>query len=232
MQESIQRKKIAKKKWESRGDEGNRQEYCEARHVARRAVARATTQAYEELYERLDSKEGGKDLYHLTKQRDGPVKDVQQVRLIKYREGNALVSVQSVLSWFKEYFEGLMNEENKSERRTNGGQIVDFMTRVFNTILKSERMSDAWRRGVLVPTCVQSCSSYRGIRLISHTFGVWERVVEARLRQEVQMSERQFGFVPRKSNTDAIFCFESAGREVRRRSEGAALCLGGSRESM
>ena len=52
---------------------------------------------------------------------------------------------------------------------------------------------------------VQSCSNYRGIKLISHTMKLWERVVEARLRREVTISEQQYGFMPRKSTTDAMF---------------------------
>ncbi|KAK3532157.1 hypothetical protein QTP86_009027 [Hemibagrus guttatus] len=34
---------------------------------------------------------------------------------------------------------------------------------------------------------------------------VWERVVEARLRKVVEICEQQYGFVPKKSTTDAIF---------------------------
>uniref|UniRef100_A0A3B3DF61 C-type lectin domain-containing protein n=1 Tax=Oryzias melastigma TaxID=30732 RepID=A0A3B3DF61_ORYME len=49
---------------------------------------------------------------------------------------------------------------------------------------------------------VQSCGNYRGIKLMSHTMKVWERVVEARLRAEVNICEQQYGFMPRKSTTD------------------------------
>uniref|UniRef100_A0A3B4CLA2 ribonuclease H n=1 Tax=Pygocentrus nattereri TaxID=42514 RepID=A0A3B4CLA2_PYGNA len=94
--------------------------------------------------------------------------------------------------------------------RCLGEKAVDFLTRLFNKILESERMPDEWRSSVLVPIFrnkgdVQSCSNYRGIKLMSHTMKVWERVVEARLRREVQISEQQFGFMPRKSTTDEIF---------------------------
>ena len=59
---------------------------------------------------------------------------------------------------------------------------IDFLTRLFNKILEDERMPDEWR-SVLVPIFkskgdVQSCSNYRGIKLISHTMKLWERVVK------------------------------------------------------
>ncbi|KAF7647582.1 hypothetical protein LDENG_00169870 [Lucifuga dentata] len=71
-------------------------------------------------------------------------------------------------------------------------------------------MPEEWRRSVLVPIFknkgdVQSCGNYRGIKLMSHTMKLWERVVEARLRAEVSISEQQYGFMPRKSTTDAVF---------------------------
>ena len=63
-------------------------------------------------------------------------------------------------------------------------------------------MPDEWR-SMLVPIFknkgdVQSCSNYRGIKLISHTMKLWERVVEARLRREVMINEQQYGFMPRE----------------------------------
>ena len=57
---------------------------------------------------------------------------------------------------------------------------------MFNRILETDKMPDEWRESVLVPIYkkgdVQSCTNYRGIKLMSHTMKMWERVVEARLR--------------------------------------------------
>ncbi|KAK3522013.1 hypothetical protein QTP70_021391 [Hemibagrus guttatus] len=143
VQDSVQRKRLAKKKWDMDRTEENRQEYKELQRRVKREVSKAKQKAYEELYTRLDTREGQKDLYSL-----------------------------------------------------------------FNRVLESERMPEEWRRSVLVPIFknkgdVQSCSNYRGIKLMSH--GLWERVVEARLRKVVEICELQYGFMPRKSTTDAIF---------------------------
>ena len=35
---------------------------------------------------------------------------------------------------------------------------------------------------------------------------LWERVKEARIKKEVTIAEQQFGFMPGRSTTDAIFC--------------------------
>ena len=87
---------------------------------------------------------------------------------------------------------------------------IGFLTKLMNSLLKGERMPDEWRKSVLIPIYKdkgdsKECGNYRGIKLMSHTMKLWERVVEARLRQEVVIGDQQFGFMPRRSTTDAIF---------------------------
>jgi hypothetical protein len=71
-------------------------------------------------------------------------------------------------------------------------------------------MPDEWRRSMLIPIFknkggVQSFGNYIGIKPMSHTMKLWERIVEARLRREVRICEQQYGFMPKKSTTDALF---------------------------
>ncbi|KAK3548161.1 hypothetical protein QTP70_004840 [Hemibagrus guttatus] len=64
VQDSIQRKRLAKK-WEMDRTEENRQEYKELQRKVKREMSKAKQKAYDELYTRLDNKEGEKDLYRL-----------------------------------------------------------------------------------------------------------------------------------------------------------------------
>ncbi|MCJ8737953.1 hypothetical protein PDJAM_G00030010 [Pangasius djambal] len=218
--------------------EENREEYKELQRRVKRDVAKAKQEAYDELYTRLDTREGQKDLYRLASQRDRDGKDVQQVRVIKDRDGRVLTSEESVQRRWKEYFEELMNEENEREKRVEevtsveqkvdkirkdevrkalkrmksgkavgpddipvevwkclGEAAVEFLTSLFNRVLESEKMPEEWRSSVLVPIFknkgdVQNCSNYRGIKLMSHTMKLWERVVEARLRKDMYERSR------------------------------------------
>ena len=61
-------------------------------------------------------------------------------------------------------------------------------------------MPDEWRRSVLVPLYkrredIKECGNYRGIKLMSHSMKLWERIIEVRLRKEVTIAEQQFGFM-------------------------------------
>ena len=57
---------------------------------------------------------------------------------------------------------------------------------------------------------------------MSHTMKIWERVVEARLRQEVDICEHQYCFMPGKSTTDEIVALRVLMEKYR---EGAAFCI-------
>ena len=87
---------------------------------------------------------------------------------------------------------------------------IKFLTRLFNRLFMGERMPEEWRRSVLIPIYrnkgdAQCCGNYRGIKLMSHTMKVWERIIEARLRNRVEISIQQYGFMPGKGTTYAIF---------------------------
>ena len=87
---------------------------------------------------------------------------------------------------------------------------IEFLTRLFNRLLMGERMPEEWRRSVLIPIYknkgnAQCCGNYRGIKLMSHTMKVWERIIETRLRDRVEISKQQYGFIPGKGTTDAMF---------------------------
>ena len=91
-----------------------------------------------------------------------------------------------------------------------GESALKFLTKLYNRTMESERMPEEWRDSVLIPIFknkgdVQRCSNYRGIKLISHTMKLWERIVEKRLRSDLKFSNQQYGFMPGKSTTDALF---------------------------
>jgi len=71
-------------------------------------------------------------------------------------------------------------------------------------------MPDEWGRSTLVPIFknkgdIQSCTNYRGVKLMSHTMKQWERVIEHRLRGMTHITVNQFGFMPGRSTIEAIF---------------------------
>jgi hypothetical protein len=78
--------------------------------------------------------------------------------------------------------------------RTLGDVAIVWLTELFNIIFRSNKMPDEWRRSILVPIFknkwdVQSCTNYRGIKLMSHTMKLWERIIKHRLRGVTNVTE-------------------------------------------
>ena len=94
--------------------------------------------------------------------------------------------------------------------RALGGEGVDLLWDLMVKIEEQEHIPDEWRESVLVPIhkekgYVQECQNYRGIKLLSHTMKIWERILDKRVRCEVEVAEEQFGFMPGRGTTNAIF---------------------------
>ena len=99
---------------------------------------------------------------------------------------------------------------------------VRWLTNLFNKIWLTKKMPNEWRKSTLVHLYknkgdIQSCSNYREIKLTCHTMKLWERVIEHRLRQNVNISENQFGFILGQSTTEAIHLLRQLIKRFRER---------------
>ena len=93
-----------------------------------------------------------------------------------------------------------------------GEPTIQVMTNICRSFWATERLPDDFHRSTTVPIYKGKgdpldCASYRGIRLLEHGLKVIERVLEKRLRKIINVSNMQYGFMPNKSTTDAIFIF-------------------------
>lgn len=101
---------------------------------------------------------------------------------------------------------------------------VLILTDLFNRVLNTGTMPHQWRYSYITPIykgrgSVQDCGSYRGVKIMSHTMKLFERMIDLRLRRECTVSECQYGFQPGSGTLDAIFAIRTlmeAYREKRR----------------
>ncbi|GJW69835.1 retrovirus-related pol polyprotein LINE-1 [Tanacetum coccineum] len=80
--------------------------------------------------------------------------------------------------------------------RSLGAEGISWLTILFNKIFTSGKMPEEWRLSDIIPIFknkgnAQVCINYRGIKLLSHTMKLWERVIGRRLRRETSVSENQ-----------------------------------------
>ena len=87
---------------------------------------------------------------------------------------------------------------------------VQWMTDLCNSVISEGHIPEDWTKSILVPLFKGkgdplACGSYRAIKLLEHGMKLLERVLERRVRSQVEVDEMQFGFMPGKGTTDAIF---------------------------
>ena len=90
----------------------------------------------------------------------------------------------------------------------------------FNNILRTNKMPNDWRKSRMVPIFkgkgdVLECNNYRGIELMK----LWERIIEARLREIINIADNQFGFRPGKSTTEPIFALRMLHEKYREKNK-------------
>ena len=90
---------------------------------------------------------------------------------------------------------------------------VDILYEVIGAVWEDETMPDDWSRSEIIPIFKQKgdpmeCGNYRGIKLLEHGMKILEKIIESRLRKLVEIDEMQFGFMPGRSTTEAIFMMQ------------------------
>ena len=114
------------------------------------------------------------------------------------------------------------SEVNMDMIMANGKFGVGVLNKLRQRVLDGKGMSEEWKTSVVVPIFkgkgdVMDYGIYRGVKLLEHAIKVVERVLEKRIRELVKADDMQFGFMPGKGTTDALFILrmqeEFRGRE-------------------
>jgi hypothetical protein len=99
----------------------NMERYKVAKKTVKQAVSEVRDQMYDRLCQRLDTKEGEKDIYMMTKSRERKTRDIIQVKYIKdatkYIKDateRLLIKDEDIKNKWQEYFDKLFNEDSGS----------------------------------------------------------------------------------------------------------------------
>ena len=109
--------------------------------------------------------------------------------------------------------------------RCLGDAGIDIVWDLMKKIFSQEKMPSQWRRSSIIPLYkekgdIQQCSNYRGIKLLSHTMKLWERIVGERIESETEVSENQYGFIRGRQTSDAVFALKQIMEKFREKQKG------------
>ena len=88
---------------------------------------------------------------------------------------------------------------------------VGVMKKLCQRVLDGEGMPEEWKTmPEVVPIFkgkgeVMDCGAYRGVKLLEHAMKIVEIMLENRITELVMIDEMQFGFMPGKGTTHALF---------------------------
>ena len=77
---------------------------------------------------------------------------------------------------------------------------IERLTELFNRVIREELVPEDWNTSTIV-NCFKNKGeatergNYRGLKLLEHAMKVFERVIEEKIREQVNIDDMQFGFM-------------------------------------
>ena len=99
----------------------------------------------------------------------------------------------------------------------------ELLTYILQRIM-ADGIPDSWKKSKLIPIFknkgdILECNNYRGIKLMSQFMKPWERIIEARLKEIVNIRDNQFGFRPGMSTTQPVFALRQLQEKCREKNK-------------
>ena len=156
--------------------------------------------AWKEHYERLSNVEFDWDPDHLSDESpvEGPAPEITLERVIK--------AIGSMKNGKAPGPSEIVAEMLKASRGAGAVLIRDLIA----SIIHDGKIPADWEESFIVSLykgkgAALERGNYRGLKLLDQVMKVLERVAESFIRQQVNIDEMQFGFMPGRGTTDAIF---------------------------
>ena len=91
-----------------------------------------------------------------------------------------------------------------------GEPCLQLISELTNSIISENRIPSDWENSFMISLYkgkgdALERGNYRGLKLLDQCLKVIERIVEVIIRDRIEIDKMQFGFMPGRGTTDAIF---------------------------
>ena len=94
--------------------------------------------------------------------------------------------------------------------KTASDTVVPKLSKLINLIIQNSKIPEEWNQSFIINLYkgkgdAMECGNYRGLKLLEVLQKVLERILEVLIRSQISIDNMQFGFMPGRGTTDAIF---------------------------
>ena len=113
----------------------------------------------------------------------------------------------------------------------------EYLEKLYNKIVHTGEVPSDWHESSIV-NCFKGKGealvrgNYRGLKLLDQGMKMFERVLEKIIRERVDIAEIQYGFMPGRGTTDAIFILCQLQEQFLHKNKYFVLCLCGLRKGI
>ena len=114
--------------------------------------------------------------------------------------------------------------------KAGGDKCLKSLTNIFNDILFKNKLPEEWMLSFLLPIFKGkgdslNSNSYRGIKLLEHAFKLYEKILDGRLHEVVDIDKMQYGFLPGRGTVDAVFVLRRPTEKCRAKNKEVVFCI-------
>ena len=122
------------------------------------------------------------------------------------------------------------SEVNMDMIMASGKFGVGVIKKLCQRVLDGKGMPEDRKTSVVVPIFkgkedVINCGAYRGVKPLEYAMKIVERVLENRIIELVTIDQMQFGFMPGKGTTHALFIFRRMQKSFEKESKSCTCVL-------
>ena len=107
---------------------------------------------------------------------------------------------------------------------------IDVTTKLCQRVLDGKEMPEDCKTSLMTPIYKgkgdgTNCGVYRGVKLLEHGMKIVKKILKKMIRALVEVNNMQFGIMPEKGTTEALFIVRKVQEKYRKKNKKLFVCF-------